>query len=296
LRQGEWADYVMHYNDALVNDFMNNPATPGNTTIANGARPKAMRFSPLNLTATDLDAQVEPQSGIFVTYPTQSGAFFQFAGGATHVRYAWNPYTQYVSYSDTYATTYWNTLAANHELCPGTGSYRRPTDGIINASQANITSGITATNNNVYNSELRQSIWLTPQTGNTTNNFDNSVWGYYADGFFDRREIVNGVWTSGGTNSSVSIDNDQIAHQGRLFFNPVSTSSHYVSSLFFPAAGMRGTNVNTGYFSAMGNNGYYVSSSGYQTGSAWDMTVLSNFAYAGYTNRSNGFSVRCVRD
>jgi len=67
--------------------------------------------------------------------------------------------------------------------------------------------------------------------------FASGVWGFYADGFFDRRELDTAMGSSAVTNVSVSTgkvtSNDRIANIGQLFF---STGN---KSIFFPIAGYR---------------------------------------------------------
>jgi hypothetical protein len=170
LRQGEDADFLMMNGDRIP-------------------RPKSVKFSPYNLTAVNLDAVVDKSSATspknpakFVDYPTQAGAFFQWAndyyentGFKGGQRWAWKPYegSQHQMYKLVAPGTYWDTLGKDNEISPD--GYRRPDDGSISGQE---TGGTT-------NSEVRQSLFNHPIAGYNYNNYtDNSCWGYYADGFF----------------------------------------------------------------------------------------------------------------
>lgn len=54
----------------------------------------------------------------------------------------------------------------------------------------------------------------------------------------------------------------------------------------------------TGYYSYVGNNGYWWSSTEYGTSNAWSRNLYYYFGFANRddTNKKNGFSVRCLRD
>ena len=221
IRQGEDADYLMKNSD---------PVSSGGLF----SRTKCVPFMPLNLSATTLEAHVDipganPASnpGKFADYPTQTGALFQWAniytgsqfGGG--IRWAWSPHTstQQTWDRNLIPMDFWDQLKVDHETCPP--GYRRPTDGSTSAGETAM---------NISNSELRQSLFQNPKTGwNYGNDIDNSVWGYYADGFFDRRSITNNTTVASGT--------PEIANAGRLFYNTTSGSDHFNASIFFPATG-----------------------------------------------------------
>ena len=218
LRQGEGADYLMKYGDA-----------DGSNALVADNRLYAARFSPYNLTATNLNAQVSvngaPGSGqaaIFTEYPTQAGAFFQWANNGSYTRYAWQPFGATPWWSNDYPTgvnDYWlgggsSNLYQQHESCPE--NYRRPRDGTT--SQPN-TAAL------VDSSEMRQSLWQNPPVS-TNNNSANSVWGYYADGFFDRRLPAGGLTST----TTVAPASNEVAYVGRLFYNPTKTSGNYNAS------------------------------------------------------------------
>jgi len=266
IRQGEDADYLMRPDDVF----------------SSSTRPDAQKFSPYNLTDPYGNSQTDYNSmaygtgllgangGTFVDYPTQAGYFFQWNNSTR----AFNPYLPtFSNWNTAFGIEYWNGFI--DEVCPL--NYRRPNDG---------NNTVHNTTGDIANSEIRQSLWLTPKVSSIPST-DNSVWGYYADGFFDRRTITDGPGAYSETNSSVSVGDNQIAHIGRLFFNP----DNY-ASLFFPTAGYRSY---TGNLQDVGHIGYYWTTTSYNASEAWyyahNHDVLAAMLY-GYRNCSN--SVRCV--
>ena len=111
--------------------------------------------------------------------------------------------------------------------------------------------------------------------------------GYYADGFFDRRRIETayGSWTS--TNAAaVSLNNDDVAYCGVLFFNSITKAS-----LFLPAAGIRYPYGGGPYYG--GANGYYWGSGPHDNnGNA----CLMNLGNGSKTNLACGMPIRCVAE
>ena len=233
IRQGEEADYLMA------------PGDPGGGNYNQSTRPLARKFTSRNLTATTLNAQVNKNDGtpgsnasIWTDYPTQGGAYFQWMNpnGALE-RFAWDATTPLATninagwdFTRSSITDYWDSYKAENESCPP--GYRRPNDGTTNANSA-----LT-----VASSEFRQSLYLNPKNGKydppfeTGSDVTNSVHGYYADGFFDRREIVG---VSIMSRCAVAVGSKDVAYIGRLFFNPTPGSDHSNASIFFPAAGRR---------------------------------------------------------
>lgn len=273
IRQGEGADYVMRNSD---------PVNSGGLT----ARTQCVKFSPYNLTAAELGVQVGingtgSNPGIFTQYPTQAGAMFQWAS-ISLPRFAYDPYIPgFPSGISTWSNPdwlsgFWDTLGASNETCPQ--GFRRPTDGLINADDPNPT---------VSFSEMRQSLYLNPPS-EIISCYDNFVWGYYADGFFDRRQIVNSP--TGATSSSVSVSNPSIAHIGGLFYNPATQAS-----LFFPAAGLR--DFPDGLLRYVGSNGWVPSGTSISvpTLQQWGMTYNGGVSPMSY-NRNYGTSIRCVKN
>jgi hypothetical protein len=180
--------------------------------------------------------------------------------------------------------TYWEYLRGNNEISPD--GYRRPDDGSISGEE---TAGTT-------DSEVRQSLFNHPQSGwNYPNNYtDNSCWGYYADGFFDRCEIENGIL--------VSPENRYIAYIGRLFFNPIAASDHYNASLFFPAAGWiypeKHPNIPGKELVYQGKDCLYwtatVSEAANSRGSA--LLFSDNHAEVWRAEMNTGEAIRCVKE
>ena len=271
LRQGEDPDYLMRTNDAI-----------GSWGTSTGARPNAAKWSPYNLTAegynngsTAQSIEVGYRGGKFADYPTQAGAFFQWAN-ANKPTYAWNPTIpsseeSVPGWQNNYPTTYWNSLSGTHEVCPS--GYRRFTDGS--------TSGMVQTPS--ASTEYVQSLYLNPQSGKT-NSVTNSVWGYYADGYFDRRPIISSVT---GTTMSAVGSGSTVAYIGRMFYN-----SSTGANIFFPAAGYR-ADFSGGLYSA-GECGMNWSATSMDTIEIWYLFFSKTEARRLSHTRKNGYPVRCV--
>jgi len=271
LRQGEGADYVMRQND------------PVNSGGYSSSTRMAVRFSPFNLTADMLNKQVTvngasgDNQGKFTQFPSQVGAYFQWAlNNSADRRIAWAPFGSVTNWPSASASSW----SSNDESCPS--GYRRPKDTDVGTSQIN-------QNGPVEGSEMRQSLWLNPQAtaenGNTPNNTDNVVFGYYADGFYDRSEVVR---SGANGNGHVALGTAKVAFGGRLFFNPTTNAS-----LFFPLGGSRlytgtlnNSEISTGY--------YWTSSAPY--GNAWSMALHANgFVQMTAGMKDSGNNVRCVK-
>jgi len=297
IRQGEGADYVMRQSE------------PG-TSMPN--RPFAVKFSPYNLidptghvpTTGVNDATKLVNGGNFTDFPTKAGSFLIFsntfavpADNPAGLIGAWNQNCGLNSNTLPYWVSSW-------ETCP-TG-YRRPTDGPVNGSnQPTNTSafGVGA----VAGSEMRQSLWLNPPS-NTTSNSDNAIWGYYADGYFDRRALQTSLGSTTTTNSAVATGSIDVAYIGKLFFNPNTNAS-----LFFPGGGYR--IWNTGALDYAGIRGRYWTSTSQSQGNgsspsnAWflyfysDTTGTSTYmgttdeiSTASASSKTTGGLVRCVKN
>jgi hypothetical protein len=293
IRQGEQADYLMRNDNA---EDMYYSSVTGNTL-----RARSVKFSPFNLTDPAATANggttatnhntVAAGAGVFVKYPSQAGCFFQWgfsSSGAANVR-AYHPVNPGSSYITSWPappdgstnTNHWTSssspIGTTSETCPS--PYRRPSDGATNDEVETITIGA---------SELRQSLWLDPQTSSTSNN--NTLWGFYADGFFDRRIILNSTTVSYNSATLADPINRQVAYIGRLFYNQNSNAS-----LFLPAPGWRVWDQ-FGILQQVGSAGYYWTSSTFDDPQSGRMLIMgSNTVYAGGGRRSYGLSLRCVQ-
>jgi hypothetical protein len=174
---------------------------------------------------------------------------------------------------------YWDAIKAAQETCPS--GWRRPTDGSTSGAIP-----ISLTNaSNITASEIRQSLLLKPSRGSGLINVAGSAWGYYADGYFDRRPIVTSV--SSAANSAVSRDTKEVAYIGRLTFNAANGNR----SLFIPVGGRR----EAGRLFSSGGVGSYWSSSSSGTTMHWTLEVSNGYGLNFYpTVGHNGYSVRCV--
>lgn len=279
LRQGEGADYIMRPGDK-----------DGSGAAVADDRAYARRFLPYNLTASasqwasaacgatyDTYPQLAVRGGTLVQYPSQGGAAFQGqASSDAWLRRAFSSvYTDEITKIAKYSGEEAYDAAAN-EICPA--GYRRMQDGPV---------GEHATQK-IPGSEMRQSVWLNPVEGVGTNAFDlgNSAWGYYADGFFDRRKMADKTDVV-AADAAVAAATHEAAYKGRIFFNPETQAS-----CFFPAAGYRTTK---GYQKA-GTAAYYWSGT---TVTAKNLSCLyiSNTRACPYSqDRGYSWSMRCVRD
>lgn len=240
---------------------------------ADGTRPNTRKFSPYNLTAAELtdtspSFQLPINGGVFTAYPTQAGALFQF--GSYYKRYAYNPANPNGSTSPWWKYTT-SPFEDAQETCPG--GYRRPIGG------------------NTYDSEMIQSLRF------NTERLGNAAWGYYADGFFDRRtpgkSPTHSAYTQGSPDSAVAIGTKDVAYIGLLFYNESTNAS-----LFFPAPGMR--DRESGYLTGPGSGGCYWTST-YKSldieGTGSVMGVGSYQAsYGNFMYCSFAASLRCVKN
>lgn len=317
VRQGEEADYIYEPVEA-------DRITGG--VLSGYKRDYARKFSPYNLTAqafkdgsTQPFVQIPVNGAVFVDYPSQTGAYFQWGMSptapnyATNIRRAYHPTMQNASnLNPGYFTTdaLWNPASGyayktDCETCPG--SYYRPSDGRTDSVSFNGRYDIFLDSLDkegdywwqIEYSNFRVSLLREPPAGNGYREwgvFDPTLFpmsevygtlpGYYADGFFDRRPI-NAVARA------VSTDNANIAYRGTLFFNPRTNAS-----LFIPASGRIETGEGLKY---EGETGYLWSSSvapkypalkygvwGFQAG-YWNLAPVSSVG-------SFGHSIRCVID
>jgi hypothetical protein len=284
------------------------------------------RWSPFNLTHPDIATlssgeyyiRVAPRNTInndpvyvrryFTQYPTQAGAYFQWAGGVgvdltgtqrNFARKAWTPAPATIPiWSGGSGTVFdnrdvWTDFDDLHETCPP--GWRRPTDGVTDAF-VSINFATAA-----EQSQMRQSLWWEPGRWNATANVDepNVVSGFYADGFFDRRPRSQPPGVSAQPNSTVDLGLPTVAHMGAIFVNPFYPHNH----LFIPATGAR-SHMNSGFLYA-GERTHFMGSSTSNTDHIRNMLVLMVGARGGTSlnvfitagvSRALAGTIRCVRD
>lgn len=285
IRQGEEADYIMRTNES-GNEFSDMPN-----------RPKAKKFAAYNLTGP-IDTKLNINRATFTSYPSQSGALFQWANYNNKIKiqlgnyknYVFKPYEFNYPYWPTDVTltkksseSYWYYYGRDFNISPI--NYKRPQDGdtkknVIennlynNADESyDVNSEISASN-----SEFKQSLMAKVNTET-----DNAVFGYYADGFFDRRAI--------DPNNCVAAGTPQIASIGKLFYNPAT-----YASIFLPAAGYR--EGEKGELNFRGTRARYWSSCSYLSiegmHRALNLEVTSDKAHFQLSYRSSACNIRCV--
>lgn len=271
VRQGEAADYLMRPWDEWKE---------GSGSGFGRTRNKAVKISPYNLTDPQKSRDYEIDRGKrgydFTQYPSQGGYYFMSNSTKAYPRIDGN--TERTGGTN---TSDWST---NFETCPQ--GYRRPKDmkGAID------------------NSEMRVSFWLYPQAGEAVSSLSNQYRGYLADGFFDRRPIVN---TRSTSESTQGLDKNTIvmgatsvesAYQGTLFFNPRN-----LASVFMPEAGNCTRDIGA---AGIHDEGFF---GGYYTSTMDSRYKLMNIGFEAVTSRGVvcdmyttnydfGWSIRCVKD
>ena len=212
VRQGETADYLFE----PTNTIGTAPADEEFAPLAGRTRTRATKFAVYNLTANEFKVPsnaadfytVTPRGGIFVDYPSQGGALFQWGvplstGKTEFYRRAYKPYgptgkdpSSWWRDNDTDdkekimwdAATGYTEHKSTFETCPL--GYRRPTDGPTNeiayngpypvknpaASSntivANEASFVQARKEQIADSEFRVSLFPYPYAGNANENAD----------------------------------------------------------------------------------------------------------------------------
>jgi hypothetical protein len=283
IRQGEEADFVMRQGDPMIYNGSVGGAFPEN-------RARALRFSPYNLSVPL--GYVDPNSvitnaspvysaglplngGVFTEYPSQAGYMFFY----NYNRQAFAPHSTYAISGIgglSSSLSLWN--PAQTETCPP--GYRRPKNNPNNTTTLD-PDWFPA------NSELIQSLtqfYLTPDYGTF---WDNTVVGYYADGFFDRRQIVTSA--DGVDYSAVSIGNNKVAFRGRLMFNPFNNAA-----IFLPFTGFIPATPG-GVFTNRGGGADYWTSSIHALG-ARVIYILPNLYNVNMRDARQLGPVRCVKD
>ena len=211
--------------------------------------------------------------------------------------------------------------STNLEICPE--GYHRPNDG-------SITGGLVASHNSTTTeaeaSEWRASIFKNPMTGDGNQGYksvspesgtqasspsyyapvtlpDNMTFGFYADGYFDRRPIEQNLINGDLIQYGVTIKSANAAYWGCIFFNGVK-------SLFFPSAGRR--NYGVGGANEAGvlehpSAGFYMTASAADIpepegadyvdwSSVWNIELSYEGTAPVSTSFKNGLSLRCVRN
>jgi len=250
-----------------------------------------VRWSPYNVGNIN-DAGKYPNK--VVAYPSQAGFFYQWIyNSSSGPQYGFHPINpDAASSTPPYMIPNWvapgggnATAASNSALCPsGSPNFKLP----VGSPNANF--GATYPND------------LTRLVDNA-----KSVWGYYADGFFDRRALITTGFGSGGGNvagRAVSVNtsnasdpkNEYVAYAGSLIYNATDNKS-----IFFPSAGSR-----------IGNNGGNLSNQGHWA-TYWSATpnldpMYSNTVFywrvwgagvahdQGWVGENYGHNVRCVQN
>ena len=223
------------------------------------------RWSPYNVgDINDLSTPRKYPNKV-VAYPSQAGFFYQWVYDTSGPQYGFHPIYPDIPISPATVIPNWispnggNATAASNSaaLCPtGSPNFKLPTGG-------------SSTTNDFY---------LLMQNS-------KSVWGYYADGYFDRRALIANPFGSGGNNvqgRAVSVNtsnaadpkNEYVAYAGSLIYNATDNKS-----LFFPSAGSR-----------IGNNGGNLSNQGHWA-TYWSSTIDNAVAKTVYYWRVYGAGV-----
>lgn len=209
VRQGEAGAYIYDEN-AAIPDLVHN-AWNGNTDItgqvredmrltSQNSRLGAAKISPYNLTSENLAGNTNPDygsvgknNGRFVDFPSQAGAFFQWAvelgkGNDTYYRRAYNPsksasasaglwdYPEFAILWDGDGSV--SAYKTDFEVCPP--GYRRPNDGHTDKISHNgyydylpaEGSGMDNHKDDIELSELRVSLFNVPFAGNAASSAD----------------------------------------------------------------------------------------------------------------------------
>nr|WP_129729701.1 hypothetical protein [Parabacteroides goldsteinii] len=346
VRQGEEPDYLMRGGGLSGSSGYGAKFSPYNLTVAafKNNPNTTSTFSSVNKTnlATEVD---------FVKYPTQAGAHFQWGlpiANEVIGRRAYHPTNKNMGNSLPWSISgwpgnqyfiqetsfsFWRPSSGvkyenYYEICPP--GYFRPTDGPLDQRAVN------STDDQVYMSDWRMSLFQSPMKGdaswNTVNQpfeqankpvlynpvpLEEILYGYYADGFFDRRPVMERdmvIGTSRDPNTGsvpqgatkkykgVSLDNADAAYRGVLIFNKNTNAS-----LFLPAAGRRW--YMDGSLEYAGETGYYWSSSvapgwadtsggvqnGNPYGNMWNFEFNFEATKPISTSHLFGNTIRCVK-
>lgn len=191
--------------------------------------------------------QAAVSSTIFADFPTQVGYMFQWnlyngsTANTNRVYHPLNPSGTITGYPTGIASS-WN---VNNDPCP-TG-YRHPTGAEFTT--------------------------FAPNDG-------NSLWGFYADGFFDRRITKSSANVTGARNY-------EFGTYGRVFFNATTNAS-----VFFPVAGNR---ISGGGLQSTSNGNYCTSDIVGSNANVLAFTSSTVTPNTGTYAKARAFSVRCIQ-
>jgi len=268
IRQGEDPDYLMRPGDPN-----------GAGTQVTGNRSSAVKFSPYNLTDPNKNTattyagapNLGAKGGAFVDYPSKAGYHFQWNGN-TKAFHPTNTITGWTARSG-------NTWNVSFETCPN--GYRRPTDVFA--------AGL---------SEIRHSLWISGAGSvkeNQDTNPENVVWGYYADGYFDRRQIVPAI--VGPTTNypttlprAVATPGAEVAYMGMLLYNKYNNAS-----LFFPVTGFRTLNGSLDQAGKSGHGWSKTWSSASANAMQLAFDVDAAVSHTSFLTPDEGLAIRCVK-
>lgn len=190
----------------------------------------------------------------------------------------------------------------NKETDPCPYGYRMPKAGLVDTSPGG--GPVKVYGQDAYNSELLQSMFYDPHISTNESIMSQyTLWGYYADGFFDRRLIQNvtigidagakAIVVNGDDQKSTSLTGNDIGYAGGLTFNPFT-----FASIFHPAAGYWLYGIRS-----IGREYHYWTTdraSSVRAGGSVPMFLIGAKSRFNLINSSGlaGFpkSIRCVRD
>lgn len=333
IRQGEDPDYIYRPNEDII---------PSGILASKSRGSAARKFSVYNITSPQLKNGQEPvvskvdiNGAVFVKYPTQAGAFFQWGSlDENDIRRAYHPTktipsNEWPQNSIAQSSGFWdNDYKAINEVCPS--EYSRPSDGYTTqkAFNGNYVHSSTMGESpdpegdrsaEIANSIFRVSLFLVPEPGN---GYRESVWDQWGNfQYYTVPPTYPGTSSSPGGSSSalegtrggiyadgffdrrpidssinaVSTQNADIAYGGLLFYNSKTNAS-----LFFPSAGRR-LDRNNGPLEYAGISGYYWTSSiGPWYPNAYYPTWVFGLTFytIGPISQVSGFghSIRCIKN
>jgi len=324
VRQGENDDKILDESVKITNTSVPRSATRRFSAFNVTVQDMLDNYnSDNNYIKVDSTYKIPSNMATFVKYPSQGGALFQWAvpdpnyrrlayyirglpgnnGTIPNTDWGGEPY-----YNE---DPFWEVPTGSNrmpyknygEVCPD--GYRRPNNGVLSTLATNNTI------NDVANAEFLSSLFVDIPVGDahtdippeytdivryTPKPISNGVFGFYADGFFDRYPIKSKT-LSDGTVDGVCLDDTRAAFRGILFYNPDT-----FASIFFPAAGRR--DAGTGRLQYSGGTGFYLSSS---LGNQWKVGNEESFKNVWQLELSNnpaaisavpGFAsaLRCIVD